>query len=312
MNAATLCMLLLFPQASTAEVKDLVRKLDADRFAERRAATQRLTEMGAEVFDELIKAANSPSAEVSQRALDILTNHFDNGEAAIRAAAKSALEKIANTDSQAGRRAKLALSPDATTPNEQLARQRMAAQQIQIAQIQAQIRARNAQRVIRPAPFGGGALPANAMRRIQFSDGKQSIKIEVKGKEIKMEVTEKKDGKSTTKKYEAKDEDDLKKKHPEAYKLFKKHSGGVQARIAAPRIQVAPARPVPKAPNAIPPGVRQRILDAIKRSQERIEKDKEKAKENLQGPELDRALESLKRREESLQKTRKRYEDMQG
>ncbi|MCA9174870.1 MAG: hypothetical protein KDB14_10355 [Planctomycetales bacterium] len=297
---ATICLLMLLPQVSTADVQDLVKQLDADRFVERREASQRLAEMGAGAFDELVKAAESSSAEVQNRSLDIIQNHFRNGEADTREAAKRALEKIAERDTRSGRAARDILAPPA---NIDPAAQAAMARNLQI---QLALQARQAALPNRVLPNGVRRVNNGVQqRRIQFSDGKISVKIEINGQQIKMEVTEKDaNGNSQTKKYEAKDEAELKQKHPEAYQIYTKHT---QARAA--NIQL-PMRGARVAAPAIPNQARQRIEESLKRSQEQLKKQMEEA-EKLQGDEKQRTLDNLKRREESLKKALERYSDLQ-
>lgn len=301
MASVPLCLLLLLPQASTAEVDDLLRKLDADRFAERTAATQKLTEMGSSVFGDLAKAATeSDSREVQERALKILRDHFREGEESLRNAAERTLGEIAKHDSQVGRQAAEILRPEPEKLAEAQALQQMQIRQLQMAQIQARVAANRAQIQIQAA---NGRPVAN--RRIQVSTNGRKIKIEVENGKIKMEIeTTDQNGKKETKKYEAADEAELKKKHPEAYKEYERYAGGGRAAVIRPA-NVVPAKP------AVPEATRQRILDTLKRSEEMLEKETEKLKQSLKGDDLDRALKSLERRRESLKKARERYEKPQ-
>ncbi len=93
----------------------------------------------------------------------------------------------------------------------------------------------------------------NGVKDITVEEGGKKIAIKESPKDgIKVQVTEKnKDGKEETKKYEAKNADELKKKHPEAHKLYEKYSNnkGFQIKgigiggavpIRPPRIQIGP------------------------------------------------------------------------
>ena len=76
MALAAWCLLVVMPHA-TPDVDELVRQLDADTFAARRSASQQLMERGDAVFDQLVKAAQSRSAEVQHRCLEILESQLE-------------------------------------------------------------------------------------------------------------------------------------------------------------------------------------------------------------------------------------------
>ena len=77
---------------------------------------------------------------------------------------------------------------------------------------------------------GGGAVKSlsvsnnNGVRQIKATDGDKTVKIDDDpANGIKIECTDKVNGKEVTKKYEAKNADELKKKEPEGYKLYKEY-----------------------------------------------------------------------------------------
>ena len=82
--------------------------------------------------------------------------------------------------------------------------------------------------------FGGGAgvttrtsVNNNGQRHIETQTGDEKVEIDdTNGKDIELKHTRTVDGKSKTDVYKGADLDDLKKKHPEAAKLYEKHSGG--------------------------------------------------------------------------------------
>ncbi len=112
----------------------------------------------------------------------------------------------------------------------------------------------------------------NGKRQIKVQNGDEKVEInDQDGKDILLKHTRPVDGKSKTDEYKAADLDDLKKKHPEAARLYEKHSGanlgigggGIQIQMRAagaggvplqlqPRFQV---EPVP-APSNRPAGPR--------------------------------------------------------
>ena len=81
--------------------------------------------------------------------------------------------------------------------------------------------------------FGGGAgvmtkiSVINGKRHIETQNGDEKVEIDdTNGKDIELKHTRTVDGKSKTDEYKGADLDDLKKKHPEAAKLYEKYSGG--------------------------------------------------------------------------------------
>ena len=79
---------------------------------------------------------------------------------------------------------------------------------------------------------GGGGVTSkisivNGKRHVEFQTGDEKVEIDdTNGKDIELKHTRTVDGKSKTDVYKGTDLDDLKKKHPEAAKLYEKHSGG--------------------------------------------------------------------------------------
>jgi hypothetical protein len=200
----------------------LVEQLDAPRFADREAASAKLAALGKTTIPALSKAAASESAEASARAIDLLRKLLDASDPATSDAAKIALEALAKNDRQTlARRAQEVLR---TNQEEQ-------------------------RRTTLPqAPngfFQGGALRigvpggartismrnVNGVKEINVDETGRKIKIHddpLKG--IRIEVTSKKNGKDVTEKYEAKDAEELKKKHPEGHKIYElygKNQGGL-------------------------------------------------------------------------------------
>ncbi len=128
-------------------------------------------------------------------------------------------------------------------------------------------RIRNAQQLANP--FGGAFNAINGVvnksvrvnvlnggdRTIEVQSGDEKIEIRDKnGKEIELKHTRPVDGKAKTDEYKAADLDDLKKKHPEAAKLYEKYAqGNGIAGGAAAQIQI---QAIPGGFRAINGGVR--------------------------------------------------------
>ena len=133
---------------------------------------------------------------------------------------------------------------------------------------------------------------------------------------IQLEVTETKDGKEETKKYEAKNAEELKTKHPEAHKLYDEYSKA-PAGIQVQGIQIGPGGIVPPAPGGL-------NVRPIRRAKILRPEELDAAKENLDGAlkELDASLETLRKEAEkngelkdALEKTeaaKKRLEELKG
>lgn len=221
---------------SNEEIAKLVAQLDAERYADRQAASEKLEAIGRPAIPELAKAAVGESLEANVRAIELLAKFLESSDAATKEAAKVALETIAKSDRQAAAgRAKDALKAEESQRNPQ-----------------------NAPRGQGQIIIGGGGIQlgpggftkksvkiVNGVKQIDVSAGGKTIKICDSPKDgIKIEVAKKnKEGKEETEKYEAKDAAELKKKHPEGYKIYKEHredAAGGPFGIAQMQIQVGP------------------------------------------------------------------------
>lgn len=202
---------------SAAELAELVKALSSDSFAVRRDATQKLVEAGAAAVGPVAEAAEADDLELPLRCVSILKKIYDSDDADAKAAAKPALENLAKSENQflAGRAADAVKPPADLNPR------------------------RN-----RAAGFGGrvrvqvGARPV-LERRVDVTEDGKRIEINYKSgatSEITVKVTEKKDGKDKVTEYKADSTTDLSRKHPEAYKLYRKHSGKAQIFINGQQI----------------------------------------------------------------------------
>ena len=205
------------PSPSPGEIAALVEQLDSDKFAQRQAASEKLSAIGKPAIGALAEAATGESLEVTVRSLEILKGLLESPDEPTKEAAKSALEQVAKSDRpSAARRAEDALKV--------LEQQQHPAGMNVPGGIQ-----------IAVAAAGGGRRVSvknvNGVKEIEADEGDRKVKIVDDPKQgIKMEVTTKKNGKDVTEKYEAKNADELKKKHPQAYELYKQYGqnqGGV-------------------------------------------------------------------------------------
>ncbi len=294
-------------QAAAADLDGLIRQLDSNRFAERQAASNELARLGAQAIPALEKAALGDSREATTRSIEILKRHFTEGTAKAKAAAKRALEKIAASEHAiAARAAQQALNP----PPEEAPPAALPGVPAQI-QIRVQaIQNAGAQRI--------QIQNNNGTKKIEVQEGERKIKIEIAPNNgIQMEVTEKKDGKQVTEKYAAKDEAELKKKHPEAHKLFEKYNNNPQGiRIQAIqgignvpiRINRARALPVrPGQPRNDLPGQLEKVRKQLEEARERIKK----AAENVDSADAEALRKGLEQLEEAARGLKEVHEKLQ-
>jgi hypothetical protein len=288
----------------------LITELNDDKFAVRQLASQQLAEMGAAVVPDLVQAAQGKHLEVTSRALDVLKKFLEANNPESQVAARQALQELAATDHPAassGARKILAdQQPAENTPFGQLfpnGRVPLPAGRIvqRQAQIQLQIQ----------GGFGGGNQQKNILqvrqaggrRTIEASDNEREIKIvEDQQNGIQMEVTAGAGDQRKTKKYTAKNAAELKKKHPQAHKLYEKYSknNGLIFRPANQglRVQIGPA--------------------AIPQPQPRpAEKDADKRATNQRPPQphheaQDEAAEELERIQQQLQKLTDEIDQLQN
>ncbi len=240
-------------QAATApadvDIAKEIRQLNADRFADRQAASERLEAAGKPAIGALEKAALGESLEVTTRAIKLLQKFGQSSDAPTAQAAREALERLAKSDGQAASQSREALK------------------ELQPAQAQGEgLIVGPGMIIVGGGPglvgnitvqvgavqIGGGAAMTrisvsnvNGVKNVDVDDNGRKIKIsDDPQKGIKMEVTAQKDGKEVTDKYEAKNADELKTKFPEAHKLYKQYAegggnaGGFRIRAAGNAVQL--------------------------------------------------------------------------
>ena len=240
---ALLLALVMSGPAMADEAADLVKQLDAETFREREAAAQKLEALGKEAIPALASAANEGTLETGIRSIDILKKLMEADDKETATEAKAALEKLRESENAAtSRRAKNALAPKPEPvvpafPN-----------RIPIGGF-------------RPAPIilGNGfrriqTKNVNGVKTVEVDEGNRKIHInEDPNKGITVEITETNNGKETTDKFEAKNEDDLKKNHPKAHAEYEKYGKGNVAGIQINQGGIRFAPPVPGLPPV--PGV---------------------------------------------------------
>ncbi len=241
-------------KAGAASINKLIQDLESRDFATRESATKKLTELRKAAVPALQAAALGKNRESSGRAFGILRKLFQSEDAETKAVAKEALEQIVEKDDPAiSRQAELLLNPPKPP------RQRG------IGAIQVQV--------------GGGrkvsVKTVNGVKEIDAEENGQKVHITDDPQNgIKVKVTEKNaDGKEETKSYEAKNADDLKKKHPEAHKLYEKYSKGGGINVIQFGIPGQIRFPFRRIPNRQIEDLDGKVKDAIERLGKAAESD---------------------------------------
>jgi hypothetical protein len=219
-------------ELSAERIDELAQQLDHTSFAQRQAATKELEKGGKQAIPALETAAMGTSREKTTRSIDLLKKFFETGDETTKAAAKEALTRLSSCNRpSAASRAQAALHPK--PPVEQIPWQLPGGG---VAQIQVQVQ------MIGGKGFKRMSMKnVNGVKDIEVEERDRKLKIheEPTGK-IEVEVTEKKDGKQTTSKYQADSADELKKKHPEAHKIYEQYgkgNGGAGIQIHGIQIQ---------------------------------------------------------------------------
>ena len=203
-----------------ADIETMVDDLDANRFSQRQAAGQKRKQVGKGARAALMDAALGDNREPATRAMAILKEHFNKGNDDLKEAAKEALKKLAaGKKTTIARIAKEVLEPEPPKQQPRFRGPRLGGGQIQI-----QFQAGGAGRKMQVKTING-------VKEIKVTENEQQIKIvDDPNNGIQVEITEKVDGKEKTRQFKAKDAAELKKKHPEAHKVYEKfkQGGGIQ------------------------------------------------------------------------------------
>lgn len=292
----------------TPELKKLIRQLDADDFADRMSASEQLAKLGKDALPALEEGVRSDSPEASIRSFELLQQMFEKGNGAAKAAAKASLEELAKGDDRVATQAKTLLEPKppAVDPNQSLP-----LGGIRILGGGVRIVRGRVGRVVPVAPVVEEAAVARKAISISTSigpDGVKTINVDEEGKKFKVvedpkkgiegEYTGTKDGKETTHRFAAKDGDELKTKHPEAFKLYERFVKGAGAvRVDFPAGIVAATAPAPREHV-------QELLDNIEKQIAKSTKEIEAAKANK-----DPRVEVLATVLESYTRLRARYQE---
>lgn len=285
---------------STAELAKLIEQLDDADFEVRKTATAKLASAGPEAGEALVKAIRNASPETVGRIVSVFSQWHASGDAARKEVATKHLKDLAaGTNPVAARRAKAVLAPPP------------AAGQDPNGVIFGNV-------VIQAAAVGGGTKVqtrvVNGVTEITAEEKDSTVKItHENSKKIRMSITEPaKEGEKEGKKrdVEADDLDDLKKKDPEAAKLFEKYNRNVAIgglRVIGGR---AIARPLPailppvadERPNTTPE--QQAALKELRGQQEKLAATVTKLQDlTAKGPASPEALKPILDELRSIQET---------
>ena len=309
------------------EIAALIRDLDADKFDLRQRATEQLSKGDASAIDPLIDATGKGSLEVDMRAVTILKELYQSPDTKTKLAAKAALEKLSKNENKAiAARAESVLKPQAQNAAVPQNRPGMFFPPLPGnigGRIQINGGGGNIQVIQIQAGIGGG----NVNRAIQVRENGRSIKINEDNNGIKISVTEPVNGKEETKNYEAKNAEELKKKHPEAHKLYEKHAakmgganivvqaGGVPVQLPRRVLPGAPAQPNPPAlpGQPAPKNDNQREADrqlneARRQLDEAAKQLRAAAEGNAAGEQLRQALDKLEAASRALGEAQKKLQ----
>ena len=304
--------LLAEPQEVEVEeqtIVTLIKQFASPNFAERQAASQQLTLLGQKAIPKLAAAALGSNRETVTRCVDILNNHLKSADKNMQAAAKSALEKISVVEQGVGPRlAREALAPPKPRP------QPLPGQAVPGIRILPQI-----QLQMQGGAQGIKMRNVNGVKDVEVTENGRKVKIhDDPNQGIKVEIIETKEGKPVSRVFQAKNADELKKKSPEAHKLYEKYAKGgagniqlgnlkIQGNIFPP-IQI-PRFNVPGVPQQIPANMQRRVTEfklkqiegMIQSMQKQLQgngADTVPAKETLEH--LKKALEEIKQAQEKM------------
>lgn len=250
------------PIPDDVDIATLIEDVTGDDTDAQADAAAKLLKIGEPAVAPLAEAAEVDDQKVVTRCFDILGRLYASDDQKTVEAAEAALQKLSKSKIRIAAVRALTTLRLKKKLQEREARLKAAGAGAAIPQLGPQA---NMQ-----IQIGGGVqslsttIAANGTRTTHAKNGTEEVEItDTKGKSIEMRHTRQVDGQQKTTEYKADDLADLKKKHPEAAKLFEKYvvanniviggggGGAIQIQIggAAP-----PALPVPAfSPGALPP-----------------------------------------------------------
>ena len=207
------------PKPTAENIAQWVKDMDCDDYSVRQQAVAWLTAAGKPAVAPVAKAAKGNSLEVTTRAVKVLDNLLSAKDETVKAAAKAALEELAkdqkHPSSHLAWKALQAKNPPKRTPGHMPGQIVFGGNVIRLGAggaMQMQIAVKN----------------VNGDKEIDVNENGRKVKITENKAGITVTVTDppKGDAKGKPKEYKAADAKELKKKHPEAHKLYEKYAKG--------------------------------------------------------------------------------------
>jgi hypothetical protein len=247
------------PDAQT--IRGWIADLESPSQATRGAAQASLLRAGEAALEPLIAAARSPNPEVRLRCVDVLRRHATSDVTPLAQSGRAALDELARaSETSVARAAESAL---AAISRERAADEAVMMRDRIMVRGGAMIRLRPlvVPKVIEAMPAGVRSVSVsvvNGKRSIHARSGEETVEISDGGDDgITMTITKKVDGKEKKESFAAKDVDELKKKHAEAFKLYERYAqdGGGRAvadevRLRREKLEKAISPEAPKASKA--------------------------------------------------------------
>ena len=208
--------------AAPDEIAKLIKQLDADQYAERQAAGVKLLAIGKAAIPALAQAAAGDSLEVTTSAVGLLGKLLGSPDAATKGAANAALETIVKSGpAAAAQRARALLKPKSQPQVPVFPGPAVFPGGMAVGRVQIQVGGAGVKRM--------SVKQVNGVKEIEVGEDGKEIKIHDDPQQgIKMEIKSKKDGKEVTESFEAKNAEDLKKRHPAAYKVYQQYAENQQ------------------------------------------------------------------------------------
>ncbi|MDP6354506.1 MAG: hypothetical protein QF473_05380 [Planctomycetota bacterium] len=226
--------------ATSKQVAEWITQLESEKYSEREAATTKLAGAGKVTIAALEVAMKSGKAETGIRGMTVLEQLAGSKDAPTSTAAKDALrrlgvdeDKIASLSNEPKQQAGVATAVLQVGGGQggviQIggggALQVVPGQVIQLGQGQATISV-SVTTAVAAKGDSVSVTTVNGVRTITVKEKERTVEIkEQQGDALELLITKTAGGKTKTEKIEAKNADDLKKRHPKLYALYRKHAG---------------------------------------------------------------------------------------
>ena len=249
------------PTATAEQIAGWVSQLTSRDFQVRRGASRQLVSAGQAAIGPVAKAADGGDLERTTRCIHVLRLLQASGDKTTKNGAEAALRRLSESkNTTVARRAQAALPKPDPKPGRGAVGRQFGGVQIG-----------NATRV--------SVRVVNGQRTIEVTEPNHKLLItDVNGKDIRVKITTKVNGKAETREVKAETAEALKKVDPEAYKLYQQHAvkNGLRIRLRAfpPGFPNGRFRAVP-----LKPGRRARPLPRLSPWHKQVESAQEKLNE---------------------------------